>query len=79
MYKYVIPKYAHEWRYLGALLHFEQSELDIINSDYHNDARNCCGRLLSTWLEKVSNATWNQLLSAIDDISNQGMILTEAH
>ena len=68
MYKYVVPKYAHEWRFLGGLLHFEQAELDIIFSDYRNDSKECCRRLLCVWLERNPDASWNQLASAIDEI-----------
>ena len=84
VYKYVVPKYAHEWRFLGGLLHFEQAELDIIFSDFRNDSKECCRRLLFIWLDKYSDASWNQLVSAIDEIyqssltyileiTNQGM------
>ena len=75
LYKYVVPKYAHEWRFLGTLLKFDQAHLDIIYSDYRNDSKECCRRLLSTWLEKFPDALWDQLLSAIDDVAYQGMIL----
>ena len=68
MYRYVVPKYAHEWRYLGALLKFEQAELEIIFSDYRNDSKECCRSLLSQWLNKHHDASWNQLFSAINDI-----------
>ena len=70
MYRYVVPEYAHEWRYLGALLKFEQAELDIIFSDYRNDSKECCRILLSQWLEKHDDASWNQLFLAINDISS---------
>ena len=76
VYKYVVPEYAHKWRYLGALLHFKQAELDIIFSNFRNDAEECCRNLLSRWLEKSSNATWHQLFLAIDDLpllSKQGV------
>ena len=68
MYKYVIPEYAHGWRDLGVLLHFKQAELEIIFRDFRNDSKECCKRLLSRWLEKSPNATWDQLFSAIDDL-----------
>ena len=69
LYKYVVPKCAHKWRYLGALLHFDQTELDIIFSNLRNDSEECCRSLLSRWLEKNRGVSWNQLLSAIDDLS----------
>ena len=68
MYRYVVPQYAHKWRYLGALLHFEQPELDIIYSNFRNDVEECCRSLLSRWLNKNHDASWNQLFSAIDNL-----------
>ena len=74
VYKYVVPKYAHKWRFLGGLLYFDQAELDIIFSDFCNDAKECCGRLLSIWLDKNAHASWNQLISAIDEINQSSLI-----
>ena len=68
VYKHVVPEYAHKWKCLGALLHFKQAELDIIFNNFRNDAEECCRSLLSRWLEKSPDASWDQLLSAIDDI-----------
>ena len=73
--KYVVPKYAHEWKYLGALLDFDQAELDIILTDSHHISKDCCRMLLSTWLERNSVASWDQLLLAIDNLAYQGMKL----
>ena len=73
----MVCRYAHKWRFLGTLLKFDQAKLDIIYSDYHNDSENCCMRLLSIWLEKFPDASWDQLLSAIDDLSYQGIYLME--
>ena len=69
LYKYVVPKYAHKWRYLGVLLHFDQAELDIIFSYFRNDSEECCRSLLSRWLERNRFVSWDELFSAIDDLS----------
>ena len=69
VYNYVVPKCAHKWRYLGALLHFDQAELDIVFSNFRNDSEECCKSLMSKWLEKNPTATWDQLFSAIDHLS----------
>ena len=68
VYKYVVPEYAHRWRYLGALLGFKQSELYIIFSNFRNDTEECCRSLLSRWMEKCENASWDHLFRAIDDL-----------
>ena len=71
----MVPRYAHKWRFLGTLLEFDQAELDIIYSDHRNDSKECCITLLSAWLDKFPDASWGQLLSAIDDLVYQGMVL----
>ena len=68
VYRYVVPKYAHKWIYLGTQLHFEQAELDIIFSNFPNDSERRCRDLLSRWLQKNADATWADLFSAIDSI-----------
>ena len=75
VYKYVVPRYAHKWRFLGTLLRVDEAELEIIHSDCRNDSKECCRRLFSMWLEIFPDALWDHLLSAIDDLSYQGMIL----
>ena len=75
MYKHVVLRYAHKWRFLGTLLKVDEAELDIIHCNCPNDSKECCRRLLSTWLETFPDALWDQLLSAIDDLSYQGIIL----
>ena len=75
MYRYVVPEYASKWKDLGALLHFKQAELEIIFSNFRHDAEECCKSLLTRWLER-SDVSWDQLLSAIDDLPKlvyQGM------
>ena len=68
VYKYVVPEYAHNWRYLGAQLDFKHTEMEIIFSDFRNDSQECCRNLLSRWLEKNPDASWDQLFLAIDNI-----------
>ena len=79
VYKYVVPKCAHKWKFLGVLLHFDQEELDIIFSNFQNDSEECCRSLLSRWLEKNSVASWNQLLSAIDGLPEYPLPKTTSH
>ena len=66
--RHVVPNYAHKWRNLGAQLQFDQAELDIVFSNHHNDSEGCCRDLMSRWLQRFPTATWDQLLTAIDDL-----------
>ena len=68
VYKYVVPDYAYKWRYLGAQLGFKQPILNSIFEDFRNDSNRCCKELLDQWLEKNANASWAQLLLAIDNL-----------
>ena len=70
IYRYVVPKYAHNWEYLGTLLYFDQAELMTISKNFRNDSEECCRNLMSRWLDKNHDASWDQLLSATDDLSS---------
>ena len=70
----MVPEYAHKWRHLGLLLHFKQAELEIIFSNFRNDSEECCRSLLSRWLEKYPVVSWDQLLSAIDELPSPSEI-----
>ena len=71
---YVVPQYAHKWRQLGAQLSFHQATLDIIFSNFRNDAEECCRNLMSRWLEENSDATWDQLQTAIDNLPQEFIV-----
>ena len=73
-YRYVVPQYAHKWRQLGAKLCFNQAELDIVFSNFHNDSEECCRNLMSRWLNKNSDATWDELFTAIDNLPQQFIV-----
>ena len=77
VYRYVVPKYAHKWRYPGAQLHFDQAELETIFNNFCNDSEECYRSLLSRWLQKHPVVLWDHLISAIDELPsltyNHGM------
>ena len=67
LHNYVVKEAARKWRVLGLeLLPYEQHQvLNKIESDYPNDAVNCCKHVLYVWLATAKNATWNQLIRAL--------------
>jgi len=67
----VVPTYAYRWRELGVYLHFEFATLQIISSNCGNDAERCCKDLLHRWLQGTANPTWDELLSAIENLPPQ--------
>ena len=65
---HVIAKYASRWEELGALLQLDQESLSSIDRDGY-DSRKKCTEMLEHWIRTSINCTWDQLLSAIDDLS----------
>ena len=69
--KHVIPLAAPRWYDLGLeLLETKhERELDIIETNYRNDAVTCCRKMFSKWLETQSDsASWDQLIQAVKSI-----------
>ena len=74
--RYAIPEYAHRWKCLGAQLHLDQSELNVIFSETPTDSKVCCRKMLHKWLEKDTDASWDKLFLAIDKLASyQGTVL----
>ena len=61
---------AARWHDLGAQLLTDDTVgvLDVIKVDYPNDASACCNKMLVKWLELQPNATWSQLMTALENI-----------
>ena len=68
--RYVVPKYAHRWRDIGMYLQFDHAELQIIQNNCLNNSEKCCKDLLIRWLERTTDATWDLLLSVIDNLQS---------
>ena len=69
--KHVIPLVATRWYDLGLeLLETKhERELEIVETNYRNDAAMCCRKMFSKWLETQSdNASWDQLIQAVKNI-----------
>ena len=45
----------------------ERGHLDTIRANHPGDVESCCKDLWGKWLEMNPQATWDKLLSAIDD------------
>ena len=66
LYNLITPKYAAHWRVIGTLLDIEKGILDAIEGGYPTNIPWCCNKLLETWLERDTNATWKKLIEVID-------------
>ena len=64
---HVVPYVAARWYMLGVkLLKDDQgSHLDVIKSDHTGDNRMCCMEMFSYWLKSNTDATWQQLIEAL--------------
>ena len=60
-------KVADKWRDLGVQLlpPNSEGEIRIIAKDNPNNAADCCKRVLEKWLDTTTDATWNQIITAL--------------
>ena len=64
--KYVKPNITAKWYDLGVELLDVEDEplLNTIKVDHHRDSDRCTAEMLQLWLERKSDASWNQLIQA---------------
>ena len=60
---------ARKWRDLGLRLNLHQVELDDIQNDsYNRTSPEYCRSVLQNWLRMSPNPSWDQLISAINEL-----------
>jgi len=59
---------ATKWYELGLELVDSNRILKVIEADHRNDANTCCRKMFEKWLEKISDASWSQLITALKNI-----------
>ena len=57
-----------KWYELGLKLVDSNEVLKVIETDNPHNTNTCCRVMFQKWLEKTPNASWNQLVTALDDI-----------
>ena len=69
--KHVVPLVSVKWYDLGLELLDPEHEtrLATIERDNQSDARCCCRKMLSEWLETAEAATWDKLIEAVKVIN----------
>ena len=69
LYDHVLPSVADKWRDLGVeLLHptlIEQRVLEVILANHPHSVENCCKSMFEKWLNTQEDASWQQLLEAL--------------
>lgn len=58
---------ATKWYNLGLEL-VGNRILKVIEANHRNDVDTCCYKMFDNWLELKSDASWSQLIIALDDI-----------
>ena len=58
------------WRDLGIELLGDDAttELDVIKANNTDDVTKCCAKMLSLWLQRQTEASWNQLIEALEQV-----------
>ena len=58
------------WRDLGIELLGQGgiAELDVIKANNTDDVMKCCSKMLSLWLQLQTEASWNQLIEALEQV-----------
>ena len=59
---------ATKWYELGLELVDSNNALKVIEANHHSDVNICCRVMFEKWLEKTPNASWSQLVTALDNI-----------
>ena len=66
----VVEKCASKWKELGSRLNMGEHLIRNIEYDYPNDCERCCRIMLSKWLEETAHPTWDILIRAFAEISD---------
>ena len=54
-------------------LNIDQHLMDIIEHDHSNDCERCCSKMFSKWLGSNPTASWKDIITAMDNLSSNGM------
>ena len=66
LYNLITPTYAAHWKVIGILLGIEKGILDATEVAFPTNTLWCCNKLLETWLERDTKATWKKLIKVMD-------------
>ena len=59
---------ATKWFDLGLELVDSHKVLKVIQADHRNDVETCCRLMFEKWLERTPDASWEQLVTALNNI-----------
>ena len=65
----LIPHIAAQWKQFAYSLNTPKRIIDKIHMSYGQlGVEHCCTEFLAQWLESNCDATWNDVIRAVDDI-----------
>ena len=66
--RYVIKKYAADWKDIGLELRLQPSMLKVVKKNNPLQAEDCLEEVLDKWLKLTPNATWRTLEVALTNV-----------
>ena len=66
LYNLITPQYAAHWKVIGTLLGIAQGNLNVIEHTFPTNFPWCCNKLMETWLERDTNASWEKIIQVIN-------------
>ena len=73
--RYVINKFAIDWKDVGLELGLNLSVLHMVKVDHLNQSRMCLQAILEKWLRLTPDATWRALEIALTNVTRQKLDL----
>ena len=66
---------AARWHDLGTQLLTDDTVgvLDVIKANHPDDVSACCNKMFVKWLELQPDATWSQLITALENIGMESV------
>ena len=76
--KHVRKEVSTKWHDLGLELLEQEDEAKVneIETNNPSDVSKCCKEMFQLWLEKCTNATWNQLIQALREVDLNNLATT---
>jgi len=77
--RYVIKKYAADWKDVGLELGLQLSTLKVVKQNNPLQAEDCLEEVLDKWLKLTPNATWRTLEVALTNVRRLQLDLDPVH
>ena len=72
LFKDVTPQHAANWKVIGTLLGLPSGKLNAIEAAWPTNLEWCCNKMLETWLDIDTTASWEKINAAIESPAVSG-------